>query len=124
MIDWYEKGERVAVCSGPVSKILFANFAGKEAFPLMIGGVKKVEFLEPNGATLVRRQGVFGKRKKIQAMLCCEDLNDETMVCGTVTGHLFSWDKSSMRCEKLTRAVRLCLFSVCLVCFMYQRLAD
>ena len=71
MIDWYEKGERVAVCSGPVSKILFANFAGKEAFPLMIGGVKKVEFLEPNGATLVRRQGVFGKRKKIQAMLCC-----------------------------------------------------
>jgi WD40 repeat protein len=35
---WHD-GSRVAVVNGPTSKILFAAFAGKEAFPLMIGGV-------------------------------------------------------------------------------------
>ena len=100
---WHD-GVRVAVVNGPKAKILGAAFAGKEAFPLMICGVKCVEFLEPNGATLVRRQGIFGKRKKIQPMLCCEYLNDDTMVCGTVTGHIFSWNKKDLKCEKLTRA--------------------
>jgi len=102
---WAEKSvTRVASSAGPSAKMLFALFSGSEAFPLMIGGDKHVEFLDLNGQTLARTVGVFGKRKKIQPMLCAADLNAQTVVCGTVTGHLYEWDKSRKRCEKQTRA--------------------
>jgi hypothetical protein len=37
-------------------------------------------------------------------MLCGVDLNETTVVCGSVTGHLYEWDKGTRRCEKQIRA--------------------
>ena len=102
---WAERSvSRVASTAGSQSKVLFALFTGPEAFPLMLGGDRVVEFLDLNGTTLVRRSGVFGRRKKIQPMLCGVDFNETSVVCGSVTGHLYEWNKASRRCDKQSRA--------------------
>lgn len=102
---WAEQAvSRVATTSGPRTKVLFALFAGPEAFPLVLGGDRALEFLGLNGSTLVRRRGVFGRRKKVQPMLCGVNLNDATVVCGTVSGHLYAWGKATRRCDTQTRA--------------------
>jgi len=102
--SWCETSvTRVATAAGPMEKVLMALFCGGEGFPLFLGADKSVEFLELNGPTLIRRRGVFGRRKKIQPMLCGVDLNEATVVCGTVTGHLYEWNKAARKCDKQSR---------------------
>jgi microtubule-associated protein-like 6 len=102
---WEESNiSRVASSSGPLAKMLMALFIGAESFPLIMAGEKHVEFLDLNGATLLRTRGVFGKRKKIQPILCGVDMNEDMVVCGTVTGHLYQWNKQTRRCDHQLRA--------------------
>lgn len=65
-----------------------------------------------------RIPGVFGKRQKIQAMLCGCVVNSQLppkegeesdagtgsskfALTGTVTGHMFVWDTAAMRCDRM-----------------------
>ena len=98
--DW-SGGRRIATEFMDRAKVLFCVFCGEENFPLMVGSVKRAQFLELEGGhTLNRKRGKFGHRKKIQALMCgCvmkgveERAVGGVVVTGTASGHLYSWVK-------------------------------
>jgi len=106
--EWND-GHRVSRECGDRAKVLFCCFAGEENFPLMIGSVKRAQFVTMEaGHTLNRRRGLFGYRKKIQPLLCGVVMRGNEkggVVTGTATGHLYLWGKRDDGCMKVSRSV-------------------
>ena len=64
--EWND-GHRIATESGDRAKVMFVMFCGEENFPLMVGSVKRAQFIDLEaGHTLNRRRGKFGHRKKVR----------------------------------------------------------
>ena len=78
--------------------MLFALFVGEAHFPLMLGGSHHVEFVEQSGRALARKRGIFGKRTKIQPLLCgvAVDGGGGAAVTGTASGLLYMWQNGSV----------------------------
>ena len=91
------------------AKVLFCMFCGEENFPLMIGSVKRAQFLTLEaGHTLNRKRGKFGHRKKIQALLCgcvMKGESESLIVTGTASGHLYTWVEKETGDMKVERNV-------------------
>ncbi|GMI46711.1 hypothetical protein TrCOL_g1657 [Triparma columacea] len=98
--EWSD-GCKIATEHMDRAKVLFCMFCGEENFPLMVGSVKRAQFLDLEvGHTLNRKRAKFGHRKKIQALLCgCMMKGAEgsskggSVVTGTASGHLYRWGR-------------------------------
>ena len=96
---WYDGH---VFCSTSISpqKMLWALYIDSNEYPIVIGGSGIVYFFRPSGKSLERVRGVFGKRKKLQPVLCgVEGEVDESvsrekpLLTGTVTGHIYVWNE-------------------------------
>ncbi|GMH75277.1 hypothetical protein TrLO_g13994 [Triparma laevis f. longispina] len=106
--EWND-GHRIATEKGDRAKVMFVMFCGEENFPLMVGSVKRAQFVELEaGHTLNRRRGKFGHRKKIQPLLCGAMMKGETesvIITGTANGQLYSWKKQDSGEHKVNMSV-------------------
>ena len=89
-------------CSTSVSpqKMLWSLYMDSNEFPIVIGGSGILYFFRPSGKSLERVRGVFGKRKKLQPVLCGVEgevdesvSSEKTLLTGTVTGHIYVWNQ-------------------------------
>jgi len=80
-------------------KVLFALFAGSG---LVTGGVNHILFWSLAGSVLTPMKGLFGRKGKIQPLLCAAVFDGNKVVSGTVTGHLYVW--SGRECVKSIKA--------------------
>ena len=90
-------------------------------FPVMCGGNRCMFFFKSVGKTLLRAKGTFGRKKKLQSILCgvevmlpVGNVSDEqasTILTGTVTGHVYFW--KNQRVEATLTAHDAPVFSIC-----------
>lgn len=90
-------------------KMFWIRFCSDEMeYPIVAGGKRCLFFLKPVGKVLEKKKGTFGRRRKLQAMLCSLLVTVETptssaesevqhselthmLLTGTVTGHVYAW---------------------------------
>jgi WD40 repeat protein len=97
---WWD-ATRVALEKTTETKVLFCLFCGEQNFPLMVGGIKIVSFLEVDGKSIRVKKGLFGKHKKIQPVLCgVYAYSQDVVVTGMVNGHLYFWKERKV-CKHL-----------------------
>ncbi|GBG25699.1 Echinoderm microtubule-associated protein-like 1 [Hondaea fermentalgiana] len=104
-----------AKAMGGQQKILFALFYG--ASELATGGVNHLTFWKLNGGVLTPRRGIFGRKGKVQPLLCAATLEgvgaSAKIVTGSVTGHLYVWSdgeviKSVKAHDRTVNAIHAC----------------
>jgi len=94
-------------CSTSVSprKMLFCKYFESNNYPIVVGGQGQVIFFRPQGRTLERVRGVFGKQKKIQPMMCCvqgepiesaDGAGQSAVITGAASGHMYVWHGSKV----------------------------
>lgn len=89
----------VSVCP---AKMLWISYLESNSFPIVVGGHHCMYFFRSAGKGMERVKGVFGRKQKIQTIMCAVQGKDvlidgdteATIVTGTVTGHLYSWFKN------------------------------
>ena len=82
-------------------KMLFVMYADSNLFPVVVGGEGAMVFFRQAGKGAERTKGTFGKKRRIQPMLCAtmgqmmpDTVNggvQSTIIAGTVTGDLLVW---------------------------------
>lgn len=90
-------------------------------YPVICGGNKCIYFFRTAGKTLVRAKGTFGRKKKLQSILCgvevmlpigsASDDMTSMILTGTVTGHVYFW--KNQRVEATLTAHDAPVFSIC-----------
>ena len=89
---------------GGRSKPLFACFNLAAAkYLVMTGGVQHVTFWQLEGGTFSPHKGYFGKKGKIQPVLCGAVIKNY-FVTGTVSGHLYVWDQNTRTVSRSIKA--------------------
>jgi microtubule-associated protein-like 6 len=81
------------------AKMLWVQYIDNNNFPIVVGGHHSMYFFKQAGSSLERTKGVFGRRQKIQTILCgcvgteiiTNGEKQKTLITGTVTGHLYLW---------------------------------
>jgi len=95
------------LCSSSVSpsKMLWALHVQDNEFPVIVGGAGTIFFFRPSGVTMERTRGVFGKRRKLQPVLCAVQgepvtgggtAGQSAILTGTVTGHIYVWENQKV----------------------------
>jgi WD40 repeat protein len=88
-------------CSASVSRrrMLWCTFSENNEYPIAVGGSRAMYFFKFKGRNIEREKGTFGRRKKIQPLLCAAvtqyDVNGavlDSVITGTVTGHIYVWN--------------------------------
>jgi microtubule-associated protein-like 6 len=88
--EWTD-GKRKARTKGSKNKVLFVHFTGTgDDYQVISGGDKHVMFYKLSGKCLKPKKGIFGKKGKIQPVLCAATVGG-SVVTGTVSGHLYKW---------------------------------
>jgi microtubule-associated protein-like 6 len=86
------------LCSSSVSssKMLWSLYVDSNAFPIVIGGKGSIYFFRVVRGINEKVKGVYGKRIKIQPILCGIEGDvptgggeEKAIICGTVSGHLY-----------------------------------
>lgn len=104
-----------AKAMGGQQKVLFALFYGSAE--LTTGGVNHITFWKLNGGVLTPRRGIFGRKGKIQPLLCAATLEgvgaSAKIATGAVTGHLYVWSdgeviKSVKAHDRSVNAIHAC----------------
>ena len=96
--QWMD-GYVMASTSVSANKMLWGLFSQCNDYPAVVGGKGCVYFFKCNGKTLERKRGVFGKRRKMQPVLCGVEGKasggelERPILTGTVTGHIYMWKK-------------------------------
>jgi WD40 repeat protein len=80
------------------SRMFWVLYADGNDYPIIVGGNRCLFFLRVGGKGMERSRGVFGRRRKLQPILC-GIVADETnagggtraILTGTVTGHVYQW---------------------------------
>jgi microtubule-associated protein-like 6 len=86
--EWFDAVMQASE-KGDQNKVLFVHFTGQRDYPVLTGGVKHVKFWKIKGRSLNVKQGFFGKKAKIQPVLCAATINGGPVITGTVSGHLY-----------------------------------
>lgn len=63
-------------------------------YPVVTGGQNCIYFLRKSGKSAEKLKGEFGKRRKIQTLLCASFVSEKargTVITGTVSGHVYIW---------------------------------
>ena len=97
----WQDGEMQAHQQGSLETPLFAAFTGGEAQEAMTGGVNHITFWKVEGRNLEATKGVFGRKGKIQPLLCGVSVRRKPLT-GTATGHFYLW--SGCKIEKAIKA--------------------
>ncbi|CAK9107654.1 Echinoderm microtubule-associated protein-like 6 (EMAP-6) (Echinoderm microtubule-associated protein-like 5-like) [Durusdinium trenchii] len=110
------------------NKVLFALFYG--ATHLVTGGVNHVTFWSLHGRVMTPQSGIFGRKGKVQPVLCAAPLSGSggaasasvaglacKIATGTVTGHLYVWSegeviKSVKAHERTVNSIHACHLGV------------
>lgn len=95
---WYD-GYVVSSTSVSPRKMLWSLYMSSNEYPVVIGGAGMMYFFRSSGKSLERVRGVFGKRKKLQPILCGVEgevdeavSSERSLLTGTVTGHIYVWN--------------------------------
>lgn len=99
----WEDGHLEASEKSEKLKVLFAYWPSGESngsFELVTGGVRHIKFWKIDGRNLKAISGVFGAIGRKQPLTCCTEV-DGQLVTGTVTGHIYVWEKT-----RVIRAVK------------------
>lgn len=98
-------------------KIFWVLYAEGNDYPVITGGAATMYFFRRAGQNAERQRGVFGKRRKLQPVLCgclgqtgSQGLGQQSVITGTVTGHLYVWE--SQRITKKVTAHDAPIYSV------------
>jgi hypothetical protein len=90
----------LASCSVSLQKALWTTFIQSNEYPIVVGGDKYLSFFKLQGKGLERTKGVFGKRTKVQPILCGATgpasqggTGEQPLYTGTVSGHVYVWMK-------------------------------
>jgi microtubule-associated protein-like 6 len=96
---WFD-GYVVSSTSVSPQKMLWSLYTDQRECPIVIGGAGLVYFFRQSGKSLERVRGVFGKRKKLQPVLCGIEgdvdesvSREKSLLTGTVTGHIYVWNQ-------------------------------
>lgn len=96
---WYD-GHVISSTSVSPQKMLWSHYMSLGEFPVAIGGAGIMYFFRPSGKTLERVRGVFGRRRKLQPILCGAEgevvsgaFKETVLLTGTVTGHIYVWNQ-------------------------------
>ena len=89
----------VASCGVSFFKMFWVLYAGGNEYPIVVGGNRCLFFFRVSGTSMERAKGVFGRRRKLQAVLCGTVSTEKTnsglgstpILTGTVTGHVYRW---------------------------------
>lgn len=80
------------------SKMFWSVFIEGNEYPVAVGGKGTIFFFRRSGTTAERVRGVFGKRRKLQPILCAVEgaasnngVGERALLTGTVTGHIYVW---------------------------------
>ena len=79
------------------NKMFWSIYSENNNYPVVVGGNECVYFFKCNGKTLERKKGIFGKRRKVQPVLCGVEGKatggelERSIVTGTLTGHIYLW---------------------------------
>merc|ERR1711871_480849 len=97
-----ETGDLIASSKGHQSTVLDLLF--KSENEIIIVGVKHAKFFSLNGRRLKGKKGIFGKKGKIQPILCVASLGTN-VVTGQADGTLYLWQgrNCQMKTEKAKR---------------------
>ena len=91
---WFD-GHVLFSTSVSPAKMLWTAYVDVNEFPIVVGGTGTIFFFRPSGMTAERIRGVFGKRKKLQPILCGVEGEpagtQSSILTGTVTGHIYVW---------------------------------
>eukprot|EP00606_Chrysophyceae_sp_TOSAG23-5_P001243 GSChrysophyteH2.ASY1.ANO1.529.1 assembled CDS len=97
--NWHDGHVYTSTSVSP-RKMLFCKYIEGNNYPVVVGGCGTIMFFRNQGRTLERVRGVFGKQKKIQAMLCCvegepiesaEGAGQCSVFTGAASGHMYIW---------------------------------
>ena len=80
-------------------QVLFVHFGSSQQ--IVTGGAKHIRFWKLTGQLLQPTPGLFGRKGKSQPLLCACSLGSR-IVTGTVTGHLYVWERAD--CVKAVKA--------------------
>jgi WD40 repeat protein len=87
-------------CSASVSRrrMLWCAYLENNEYPIAVGGSHAMCFFKFRGRSVERQKGMFGRRKKIQPLLCATVTQYEvdgklcdSVITGTVSGHIYAW---------------------------------
>jgi WD40 repeat protein len=80
-------------------RMLWCLFVEGNAFPVVCGGSGTMYFVRGAGLNAEKHRAEFGKKRRIQNILCAEigdpesnGIGEQTIVTGTVSGHLYVWN--------------------------------
>ena len=82
------------------SKMLWIKMVETNEFSVVVGGMKAMIFMRPSGRTMEKTKGMFGRRRKLQPVMCVVEGEklpecgmERKLYSGTVTGHIYIWYK-------------------------------
>jgi WD40 repeat protein len=85
-------------CAVSHAKMFWVMLIESNEYPVVVGGKGCMYFFRQSGKSAERCKGTFGKRKKLQPLLCGVEgaatengFGQTTVLTGTVTGHLYLW---------------------------------
>jgi len=88
----------LASCGVTFSKMFWVLYADGNDYPIIVGGNRSIFFLRISGKCMERSRGVFGRRRKLQPLLCgvvASETNagsgSKSVLTGTVTGQIYQW---------------------------------
>lgn len=84
------------------NKMFWSLYSDRNDYPGVVGGKGCVYFFKCNGKTMERKKGIFGKRRKMQPVLCGVEGKpaggelERPILTGTVTGHIYQWKNAKV----------------------------
>jgi WD40 repeat protein len=81
-------------------RMLWCLYVEGNSFPVVCGGCGVMYFIRAAGLNAEKHKAEFGKKRRIQSILCAvpgepesNGLGEQTIVTGTVSGHLYVWNQ-------------------------------
>jgi WD40 repeat protein len=87
-----------ASCGVSFLKMFWVLYADGNEYPIVVGGNRCMFFFRVSGKSMERSRGVFGRRRKLQPLLCgvvaaetSGGSGSKAILTGTVTGQIYQW---------------------------------
>ncbi|KAJ3195463.1 Echinoderm microtubule-associated protein-like 5 [Irineochytrium annulatum] len=98
--DWKNAGKLIAKEKGHSDAIFGITFnpkASGTSYEFVTFGVKHLKYwtCDPQRGALKGERGLFGSRK-VQSIICCTYLSDDTYVTGTHAGEIMIWSRNQI----------------------------
>ena len=102
------------------SKMIWTLYAENNEYPIVVGGNRRIYFLRTTGKSMERIRGTFGRRRKLQPILCGvvaistkNGHGDNSILTGTTSGHIYVWVGRSISSVISAHDSSICCISTC-----------